>query len=252
MTMAISVNGVALSSAALEQAARQVGEGALPAAAARAAALRELLCQRAWEIGLLETGADEDAAIERLLEQEVKTPEQPTEAECRRFYDANLRSFQGGELVYARHILFAVTPGAPVEAIRAKAEQTLQELAREPGRFAQLAQEYSNCPSGAQDGNLGQLTRGETVPEFEAALFGDGASGVLPRLVTTRYGFHIVAIDHRVEGSRVPFEAVRDRIEAHLMGRVREKALAQYVQVLAGRAELRGVELAGAATPLVQ
>ena len=39
--------------------------------------------------------------------------------------------------------------------------------------------ELSNCPSGQQDGNLGQIGRGETVPEFEHALFRLGASGIV-------------------------------------------------------------------------
>jgi len=251
----ISINGVSISNAAMDYAAQQAREDVSPDAIARAAAVRELLRQRAVEKGLLETDADHatvDDAIEELLEQEVNIPELPTREECLRFYNANLQKFQSGEIVYARHILFAVTPGAPLDLIRTRAEQTLHELMHNPDRFSELAHECSNCPSGAQGGNLGQLTRGETVPEFESALFGDYATGILSGLVRTRYGFHIVAIDHRVEGNQLPFEAVRDKIETCLMGRVQEKALIQYVQILAGQADVIGVELAGATTPLVQ
>lgn len=230
----------------------QLGEDATPEMVARTAAIRELLVQRAREKGLLKSNQDEDSAIEMLLDLEIKIPERPTEAECLRFYENNSKSFQHGELVYTRHILFAVTPGAPLEMIRHKAEQTLHELMQQPERFAELAREYSNCPSGAQDGNLGQLTRSETVPEFEAVLFGDTDIGIIPRLVRTRYGFHIVSIDHRVEGNQMPFETVRDKIETCLMGRVLEKAMVQYVQVLAGQADVQGVKLTAAATPLVQ
>jgi peptidyl-prolyl cis-trans isomerase C len=252
----ISINGVSISNAAMDYAAQQAREDVSPDAIARAAAVRELLRQRAVEKGLLESDADHtkvDDAIEELLEQEVIIPELPAREECLRFYNANLQKFQSGEIVYARHILFAVTPGAPLELIRAKAEQTLHELMHNPDHFSDLARECSNCPSGTQDGNLGQLTRGETVPEFESALFGDNnTTGILPGLVRTRYGFHIVAIDHRVEGNQLPFEAVRDKIETCLMGRVQEKALIQYVQILAGQADVIGIELAGTTTPLVQ
>lgn len=81
-------------------------------ASAKAAAARELVRQRAVVTGLLGADAaddDIDAAIERLLEREVRTPE-PTEAECRQYYDANPKRFVSGELVAARHILFQVTP----------------------------------------------------------------------------------------------------------------------------------------------
>jgi peptidyl-prolyl cis-trans isomerase C len=192
-----------------------------------------------------------NAAIEDLLEREVRTPE-PTEAECRRWYDAHPDSFVAGELVYARHILFAVTPGAPVEALRRKAEETLHELVAHPERFAQLAAERSNCPSAAQGGSLGQLARGEAVSEFEQALFGAERTGLLPRLVNTRYGFHVVAIDERVPGHRVPFEAVHEQIAARLTEQVWQRALAQYVRVLAAGATLEGIDLDPAASPLVQ
>jgi peptidyl-prolyl cis-trans isomerase C len=109
----------------------------------------------------------------------------------------------------------------------------------------------SNCPSGAHGGSLGQVQRGDTVPEFERALF-NGGTGVLPRLVNTRYGFHIVHITRRVPGTSVPFEAVHAGIAAMLSERVRATAAEQYVRVLAARARISGIDLGAAATPLVQ
>jgi peptidyl-prolyl cis-trans isomerase C len=238
--MSITVNGVAVDAAGL--------------ASPQAAAVREMLRQRAVAAGLAApdaTGAAADAAIERLLEREVATPE-PGEEECRRYYDAHPAEFASGELAFARHILFQVTPGAPVPAIRAKAELTLAALAKDPSKFEQVAGELSNCPSGQQGGNLGQLGRGDTVPEFEQALFNGAYTGLYPQLVKTRFGFHILAVDRREPGRRIPFEASRPQIAQRLRERVMRRALQQYVSVLAGQAEVRGVDLNAAATPLVR
>ncbi len=220
----------------------------------RLGAVRELLRQRGIALGFIGADAADkvlEDGIEALLEREVKTPE-PTTDECRRFYAQNQADFTAGELVFARHILFAVTPGVPVVPLRSKAEQTLAELRQHPERFAERARELSNCPSGQHDGNLGQLSRGECAPEFEKAIFGSTATGVLARLVNTRYGFHIVAIDGRVAGQLVPFEAVHERIAAHLAEEVGRKALEQYVTVLAGKADVQGVDLNPASSPLIQ
>ena len=203
----------------------------------RIGAVWELLRQRAVAVGL--------------LDREVRTPE-PTDAECRRWYDAHPDAFTAGELAYVRHILFAVVPGTPIEPLRAKAEAVLHELQRHPERFAERAAELSNCPSGAQRGALAQLARGECVPEFEREIFREGAAGLLARLVNSRHGFHIVAVDGRVPGHRVPFDAVRSQVADALMQTVWKRALAQYVGVLAGRAAVEGVDLGAAATPLVQ
>jgi peptidyl-prolyl cis-trans isomerase C len=240
MATECSINGVAVDAAAFPSR--------------EAAAAHELLRQRAIATGLVADGADDvavDGAIERLLDREVTTPE-PAEAECRRFYDAHPGLFVSGELVAARHILFQVTPGTPIPALRARAESILGELLKAPERFEAVARECSNCPSGQHGGNLGQLQRGETVPEFEQAIFGGAWTGIHGQLLKTRFGFHILAVDRRAPGHRAPFEAVYQKVAERLRASVLERAVAQYVRVLAGQAVVRGVELAGTPTPLVR
>jgi peptidyl-prolyl cis-trans isomerase C len=213
-------------------------------------------CSIARAIGI--AGADDPAnesacerAIESLLEREAPVPE-PTLAECRTYYDHHEDQFRSGDLVEASHLLLAVTPNAPVEAIRHQAESLLKQALAAPENFGSLARQFSNCPSSAQDGNLGQLTRGETVPEFDQALFESEATGVLPRLINTRYGFHIIMVARRMQGSTVDFDTAQPRIADRLRERVRAKAAEQYVRVLASRARISGVDLGAADTPLLQ
>lgn len=219
------------------------------------AAIQELLRQRAVERNFLPAEAADAneiaGAIERLLSDEVHVP-LPGGTECRRYYEAHPDEFRSGDIVHVRHILFQVTPSVPVPQLRAKAELTLNELLRDPSRFDAVARELSNCPSGQQGGNLGQIGRGDTVPEFEHALFKLGPTGILRELIKTRYGFHIVAVDRRIPGRTVPFEAVHERIAERLKTMVEVRALKQYVSVLAGQAEIKGVDLNAAETPLVQ
>jgi peptidyl-prolyl cis-trans isomerase C len=261
--MTLTVNGTAIAADAIAREATLHADTPDPEAAARRTlAIRELLLQRAGELGLLENGLprervtfagrdDEDDIIAQVLEAEVITP-QPSADECRRYYETHPERFTSGDLVEARHILFAIMPGTPVMALRERAERVLAELRAAPETFAARAQELSNCPSGQHGGNLGQFDRGEMVPEFDKAIFGTQATGVLPTLVNTRYGFHIVAVERRIPGRRLPFDAVADRVADYLAARVEERALKQYVEVLTGRAEIAGAELTGAASPLVQ
>lgn len=149
-----------------------------------------------------------------------------------------------------RHILFAVTPRTPLEPLRRQAEATLVELQRAPERFDERARTLSNCPSGAQGGMLGQLSRGECVPEFERAIFDNQLTGVLPTLVNTRFGFHIIAVDRRVPGHRPPFEAVRDMIAQRMAAESWRRALGQYARVIA--AEIAADARNEPVNPLVQ
>ena len=227
----LTVNGIAVDVTAFPTAEAAVGH--------------EVLRQRAVERGLALAGASRaaaDAAIEELLQQEVATVA-PSEEECRRYYEAHLKEFTSGELVAARHILFQVTQRVHVPALRARAELTLAELAREPQRFAALAGELSNCPSGRHGGNLGQLGRGDTVPEFEQALFNGAYTGIYPQLVRTRFGFHILCVDRREPGRTLPFDLVQGRILEQLSERMSAAALARYVRQLAATAEVSGIEV---------
>jgi len=255
--MPVTVNDRVISDEMIEREAAFHTHAQAPlVSAACALAVRALLLERARELGI--AGADEtasdaacDAAIDQVLEREAQVPE-PTPDECRTYYENHRDEFRSGDLVEASHILLAVTPNAPVEAIRRQAELLLKQAIAAPEKFGELARGFSNCPSSAQDGNLGQLTRGETVPEFDTALFGSETTGVLPRLVNTRYGFHIVSVSRRVRGTTVDFDTAQPRIADRLRERVRTKAAEQYVRVLAARARIVGVDLGAAGSPLLQ
>ena len=153
------------------------------------------------------------AAVERLLADQLR-PAVPSEDECRRYYEAHRAEFVIGERVLARHILFAVTPGVPVEALRAKAEQVLHQLRGDPAGFGGQARELSNCPSGASGGSLGWLVAAECAPEFAKAIFAQEELGVLPRLVLSRHGFHIVEVLERAPGEIPGYGEVRERVAA--------------------------------------
>ena len=59
-------------------------------------------------------------------------------------------------------------------------------------------------------------------------------------------------LDRRIEGRQLPFEAVSEQIAAYLREHVWRRAVSQYLQLLVGQAEIRGIALNGASTPLVQ
>ncbi|MCX5538766.1 peptidylprolyl isomerase [Paraburkholderia sp. CNPSo 3076] len=174
--------------------------------------MHELLRQRAVALDLLAPDAElDDSALDTLLEREMRVPE-PTREDCERYYTQHAKRFGRNELVYASHILFAITDRVPLARLRQKAEETLRDLQQAPDTFEALTRQFSNCPSAGVGGSLGQLTRGDTVPEFEAALFDCADIGVLPRLVRTRFGFHLVRVDQRMPGNPVPYDEVSGEI----------------------------------------
>lgn len=256
-----SVNGVPLH-----------GAGAVPEATElRQRACTELLRQAAQRAGLLPVGdipatdgtisAAAAAAIEQLIDREVAVPE-PSEEACRRHYAAHPESYGAGERLRLRHVLFAVTPGVDVNALRKRAEALLVSLrCADPSSdaFAEAARQWSNCPSAGQDGGkageLGWMSREDCAPEFARDVFSreSGAHvGVLPQLVHSRFGLHVVEVQARETGTPAAFEDRREAVAARLRNQAFVTALRQYMRLLAGSAVLENVDLDSVAAPQLQ
>ena len=98
--------------------------------------------------------------------------------------------------VQASHILLMYKGSAHSSATRSK-EEAASQIAELKTRieggadFAEIARETSDCPSGAQGGDLGTFGRGQMVPEFETATFAMEV-GELSDVVETDFGYHLI------------------------------------------------------------
>lgn len=257
--MSIHVNGIEISSRAINvESAYHQESGADPRYAQRRAAValtvRELLKQRAEQLRMEVPDDDNalDPVIDQLIEAEVYIPEADTDT-CRRWYEQNPSRFRSPDLAEVRHILIAGHPEdlKEREQARTAAEQLIEELQQNPGVFAERARQYSRCPSAEQGGWLGQVSNGETVPEFEDAVLRLPV-GLGQQPIKTRYGFHVVDVLQHVSGEQLPFEAVEARIKEYLEAVSRQRAISQYIKLLAGEAEIRGIDLDQAESLLIQ
>jgi peptidyl-prolyl cis-trans isomerase C len=244
----ITVNGVLISeSEVLAEAQHHPAETKRQALvkSAESIIVGELLLQKAKKLGLLaedvhKNSVEEAAALSQLLEQEVPIP-CASEAECQRFFVANRDKFATSPLLEVRHILLAVPPDDITERCNLKevADKLLDVLKAEPSSFDELVKRHSACPSKAQQGNLGQITKGQTVPEFEKALFA-AQQGLISYPVESRYGFHIVFVDRKVDGQQLPYDYVKDKVAEYLNDKVQRKATAHYIQTLIQDADIKG------------
>jgi len=254
----VRVNGVEI---APEAIAQEIQHHPAPDAetawveAARALAVRELLLQEARRTGVLaelavddvgRTEVEEDALIRGLLEEEV-VPAEAGEPECRRYYEANIDRFRTPDLFEAAHILIE-PEGADEQAWALALERArgiIREIGNDASAFAAAARTHSGCTSAQQDGSLGQIRRGELVPEVQAALESLAGGTTAREPVRSRFGCHILRLHRRVEGRTMPFDMVRERIGDMLEARSWSIEAARYVARLAARNEVEGVRIEG-------
>ncbi len=141
-----------------------------------------------------------------------------SDTELKAQYQQNIQQYEVPNRVHAEHILL-MTVGktdAEVEEIHQKAEDVLKQ-AKKGANFEDLAKKYSEDP-GSKDkgGDLGWITQGQTVPEFEKTAFGLD-KGKISDLVKTQYGFHIIKVLDKETAHTKPFEEVKDSIRTPLL-----------------------------------
>lgn len=221
-------------------------------AAARALAVRALLLQEAARLGLtpdpqetlpgqLET-ADE-ALIRQVLDQGVQ-PEPASETDLLAFYTAHPDRFRAPSLYEAAHILIAF--GDDPHEAQHHALAVLEQVQANPRRFDQMAQDHSACSSKASGGRLGQISAGDTVPEFEAALIAMEEGQIKPDLVTSAYGYHIIRLDARALGEVLPFSAVLTPLRRAQEKAAWAKASRDFIASLVAASEVTGIVLKAA------
>jgi len=165
----------------------------------------------------------------RLPAATLEVPE-PTEAELRARFEAESGQFARAERRRARHILLPVDAAAEGEG-RAEAERVRARLLQGES-FADLARSLSQDPGSAvAGGDLGEVTRGMMVPEFEQALFALQV-GEVSRPVRTQFGWHLLEVLEIIPASTPPFETVQAQLRDEALDAARADALAASISRL--------------------
>ncbi len=137
---------------------------------------------------------------DKLLQQAVFSKIDVSEYEKRNYYETHLDSFPDRpKMVKIAEI--AIKPAMGGESLD-QALQEIEDIQNELNKgadFETLAQTYSDCPSAAQNGDLGYFSRGQMVPEFEKAAF-ELEIGEVSEPVLTEFGYHLIRVDDKRDG----------------------------------------------------
>ena len=211
--------------------------------AGQALVIKQLLVAKAVEEGFEIEGEDEESSVQKLLSKKVNSSE-PTEDDCVRYFDNNPDKFTTVPLMEVDHILLAAAKDdLPTrEVAKNNAKDIIQQLQKDPMQFPALAKEYSACPSKATGGSLGQISKGQTVPEFERQLV-NLPQGLAKSAIESRYGFHVVNVTRRIDGKALEYNMVADKVKGYLTHRASHLAIQAYIQGLVELAEIDGITM---------
>ena len=141
------------------------------------------------------------------------------DAEVKKYFDENAAKLQGNEQRRASHILisFGVSASAAQkQEAKAKAEEILAQIKKDPKSFESLAIKNSQDPGSAvKGGDLGNFGRGAMVKPFEDAAFGMKVNEVSD-LVESEFGYHIIKVTE-ISGGGSDFASMKPQIKGDLM-----------------------------------
>lgn len=217
-----TVNGKTLTEQDLALAEAEIGGdlGSLPPATKRRVLVEYLienqLMADAAEAGKLASGAEYESRLnyfkrralrETYFDKSVRSG--ISEADAKKYYDAQIAQMKPEEEIKASHIL--------VES-EDKAKELASQIAKGDAKtFAELAKANSKDP-GTKDygGTLGYFGRGQMVPQFEEAAFKLKTGEVSPP-VQTQFGWHLIRVDDRRTKQPPPFDQIKDRLMAQMI-----------------------------------
>ncbi|WP_053956496.1 peptidylprolyl isomerase [Inediibacterium massiliense] len=180
--------------------------------------LNEMITQQMLYLDAKKKGLDQDeeflkelkAVGENLLKQYAVRKLLDTvvvdEAEVKEYYEKNPEQFVKGPCVHAKHILV-------------KEEEQAQNILKEikaGKKFEDAASEYSECPSKANGGDLGEFEKGKMVPEFEKVAF-ELEIGKVSEPVKTQFGYHLILVEDKKDKKEIPFEEVKNTIKDYML-----------------------------------
>ncbi len=152
---------------------------------------------------------------EKLYQAAAQTETPVSEEEIKKYYEEHKDQFEEKEKIRVSQVMIMIPPNAGPEKekeAKAKIEEALKR-AKKGEDFSKLAQEYAEgSPMGGRGGDLGYITRGRMMPEFETAAFSLKNIGDISDVVKTQFGYHIIKLTDRKPAHTQTLEEVRDRI----------------------------------------
>jgi len=175
--------------------------------------------------------------VERRLKQVCKNLPKPSQAAIQEYYEQNKEQFKSDEQARVAHIVKYVNWQTDEETAYNAISQAYDEL-KNGAAFEVVVDRHTDCADSG--GDLGYVTRGQMVEEFEDVVFNLGA-GQVSDIFRSRFGFHIAKVYERVPAAVRRLEEVKDQITDTLKEQMREKAIDQFIDQLKSKAKIEEI-----------
>jgi parvulin-like peptidyl-prolyl isomerase len=149
--------------------------------------------------------------MNKVFSRELRGREDLTDKELRERYDREKEHYRLPERARLREIVILKPEGATaIEQARQRVQQ-IAEQARGATDFALLAKTTSQAPTKDKGGDLGEVTRGELLPDLDKAVF-NSTSGAVLGPIEAKTAWHIQKVEQRLPSEVPAFESIKEKL----------------------------------------
>jgi len=180
---------------------------------------------------------EQQLRVQRILDGICKDLPKPSKEAVREFYDAHKEQFTQGEQARVAHIVKYVNWQTDEESAHKAISLAYEEL-QGGAAFEVVVDKHTDC--GDNGGDLGNVSRGQMVEEFEDVVFNLGV-GETSGIFRTRFGFHIAKVYDKKPATVAELKDVQAQIIETLAQQIQEEAVNKFVDSLKSKAKIEQV-----------
>ena len=167
----------------------------------------------------------------KLFARELRGREDMTDKELRERYDREKERYRLPERAHLREII-VLRPDNPAQA--AAARQHAEDLAKQASNgadFALLAKTASEAATKEKGGDLGEVARGELLPELDKAVF-NATSGQVIGPIEAKTAWHIIKVEQRLPSEVPAFETLKEKLRKDVSDEAWQRDYKAYIDRL--------------------
>jgi peptidyl-prolyl cis-trans isomerase SurA len=176
----------------------------------------------------------------RLLNYEVKSRIVVTEQDINAYYKSHPELYGGKISYHLRNILMKV-PDYATDAQKQAIQEQMQNVRsqiKDEASFTKLAQTYSQSPTAAEGGDIGEFEEDTLSPQIQAALNGLKA-GQTSAVLDTDQGFQIFYVQAIKRSNAKPLKSVKDEIHQKLFNQIVDKKFVSWLDDLRSKSHIK-------------
>lgn len=148
----------------------------------------------------------------KVFSRELRSREEASDSELRERYNREKDRYRLPERAHLREIVVLKPEDAlKVDDARRRANDVAAATRLPNADFAKVASTMSESGTRDKGGELGEVARGDLVPELDRAVF-NATPGTILGPIETKSAFHIVKVEQRLPSEVPAFESIKDRL----------------------------------------